>query len=146
MLGRFKARRSGNGPNGRGVWDNASNGWRAVDLSEQQARETIEELDLQYDAHGPRPAENVRHVQPAQPVDQAEWQPAGVLEVWIRERGQWTGRVRTPDGRTTWIPATELYPSTRQAPPGRTDTEPPHAEDADLSGTRAARRTSNAHE
>jgi hypothetical protein len=114
MVGRFKARRTSDnldGPNGWGVWDGAANGWRGSDLTEHDAHATADDLDLQYDAHGPRPADTVRRVDPAQPVDRADWQPAGVLEVWIRERGHWYGRVRGPDGQTTWIPATDLHPT-----------------------------------
>ena len=118
MVGRFTVRRmsdrpsdaAGDGEPGWGVWDGAANGWRGTDLTETDARAAADELDLQYDAHGPRPADTIRRVDPAQPVDRATWQPAGVLEVWIRERGQWYGRVREPDGHTTWIPSDHLQP------------------------------------
>jgi hypothetical protein len=42
-----------------------------------------------------------------------------MLEVWIRERGQWFGRVRGPDGRTTWISAADLHPTPLNTHRGR---------------------------
>jgi hypothetical protein len=111
MVGRFKVRRNGDGPNDWGVWDAAANGWRGLGLTEDDAHATADDLDLQYDAHGPRPADNVRRLNPGRSVDRADWRPAGILEVWLRERDQWFGRVRGTDGRTRWIPAHDLHPS-----------------------------------
>lgn len=94
-----------------GVWDGAVNGWRAADIdNEMEARLVASDLDVQYDAHGPRPSDAVRRVDhPAQPVQRAEWLD-GELDVWIRDNGEWLGRVRSQDGQVTWIPGTELRP------------------------------------
>jgi len=67
------------------------------------------DLDIQYDAHGHRPAD-VRRVEPAQPIQRAQWH-SGELDVWIRDRGEWLGRVREPDGRVSWIRAGDLRPA-----------------------------------
>jgi hypothetical protein len=41
------------------------------------------------------------------PVERA-WQLAGVLDAWVRENGEWIGRIRRDDGRIVWIRAAEL--------------------------------------
>jgi hypothetical protein len=113
MVGRSKVRKDpdgADGPDGWGVCDSAANGWRGPGLTEDQADATADELDLQDDAHGPRPADSVRRLDPGQPVDRADWQLAGALEVWLHDRGQWFGRVRDATGDTTWIPAADLHP------------------------------------
>jgi hypothetical protein len=107
MFGRFNVRPYGDS---YGVWDGAANGWRSGQLSESQARDLVSELDLQYDEHGPRPADTVRRIEPAQHVDCATWTPGGALEAWVRDRGQWWGRVRAPDGQVAWILAADLRP------------------------------------
>ncbi|MGH3372006.1 MAG: hypothetical protein ACRDPR_18635 [Nocardioidaceae bacterium] len=86
------------------------NGWRANDLpDEAEAHRIASELDVQYDAHGPRPADAVRRVEPSQPVRRAEWR-TGQLDVWIRDNGQWLGRVRDSDGRISWVAGDDLRP------------------------------------
>jgi hypothetical protein len=42
-----------------------------------------------------------------QPVERA-WQPAGVLDAWVHEKGEWIGRIRAVDGRFVWIRGAEL--------------------------------------
>src|SRR5215207_2190757 len=110
MLVRFKVRRTGDGPASFGVWDGAMNGWRGSDLTERQAHELPGELELRYDAHGPRPPDAVRRVQPPRPVDRVIWQAGGVLEVWVRHGGDWFGRVRDPAGALRWVRAADLRP------------------------------------
>ena len=84
MLGRFTVRPAENGSGSFGVWDSAVSGWRATDLTEQQAHATAADLDVQYDAHGPRPATSVRRVEPAQQVQRAEWREKGQRELrWV---------------------------------------------------------------
>jgi len=125
MLSRFKVRKvAGDGAASYGVWDSAANGWRGQDLTEGQAHELAGDLELQYDAHGPRPPETVRRVQPPRPIDRAQWQPGGVLEAWVRQRGEWLGRVRDSDGRISWVRAVDLRP-TGQTPPGPPAADPP---------------------
>ena len=110
MLGRFTVRPSDDGSGRFGVWDGAVNGWRATGIDDETAaQELASELDVQYDAHGPRPADAVRRVDPAQPVQRAEWS-SGELDVWIRHNGEWLGRFRDRDGRVKWIPGSELRP------------------------------------
>ena len=46
---------------------------------------------------------------PALPVQRAQWQN-GELDVWIRDNGEWLGRVRDENGRVIWIPGTDLRP------------------------------------
>ncbi|GAA0943389.1 hypothetical protein GCM10009554_36580 [Kribbella koreensis] len=53
------------------------------------------DLDLQFNAHGPRPADEIRSVDPAQPVEHlVAWEP-GELDAWIRDGGQWLGQSAT---------------------------------------------------
>ncbi|GAA2824424.1 hypothetical protein [Kribbella solani] len=108
MFGRFTVRPSDDGTSRFGVWDGAVNGWRATGIDDEgKARELASDLDVQYDAHGPRAADAVRHVDPALPVQRASWS-AGVLDVWVREHGQWIGRFRDENGNVTWVPGAEL--------------------------------------
>lgn len=110
MFGRFKVRPYGDDGESVGVWDGAANGWRSGPLSELEARALAGELELQYDEHGPRSADTVRRVAPAQPIERATWEPAGALDAWVRDRGQWWGRVRDADGRFIWVTAAEVRP------------------------------------
>jgi len=110
MLGRFTVRPADDGSNRFGVWDGAVNGWRATGIDDEgQARQLASDLDVQYDAHGPRPAEAVRRVDPSQQVQRAIW-ATGELDVWIRDNGVWLGRFRDKDGHITWVPGADLRP------------------------------------
>jgi hypothetical protein len=44
MLGRFTVRPANDGSGSFGVWDSAVRGWRATDLTEQQAHATAADL------------------------------------------------------------------------------------------------------
>jgi hypothetical protein len=44
-------------------------------------------------------------------VEAATWSAGGTLDWWVKERQQWMGRVRGPDGRQRWIKATDLRPA-----------------------------------
>jgi hypothetical protein len=72
-------------------------------LDEPQAHELASELELQYDAHGPRTPDSVRRVQPRRPVDQAVWQTGGVLEAWVQQGEDWFGRVHGMAGDLLWF-------------------------------------------
>lgn len=86
MLGRFTERPSDDESNTFGVWDSAVNGWRATGITnEPKARELASDLDIQYRAHGPRPADAIRHVHPSQEIQRAAWS-TGELDVWIRDK------------------------------------------------------------
>ena len=50
-----------------------------------------------------------REVNPPLEVESA-WSAGGTLDWWVRERREWFGRVRGPDGRQRWIKATDLRP------------------------------------
>jgi hypothetical protein len=52
-----------------------------------------------------------REVDPPIAVETATWSKAGQLDWWVKERQQWLGRVRGPDGRQKWIKATDLRPA-----------------------------------
>jgi hypothetical protein len=51
-----------------------------------------------------------RVVEPPIEVESAAWSTAGTLDWWVKERQQWLGRVRGPDGRQRWVKATDLRP------------------------------------
>ena len=40
-----------------------------------------------------------REVDPPIEVESTTWSPGGTLDWWVKERQQWFGRVRGPDGR-----------------------------------------------
>jgi hypothetical protein len=48
---------------------------------------------------------------PAIEVESATWSAGGTLDWWVKERQQWFGRVRGPNGRQKWIKATDLRPA-----------------------------------
>jgi hypothetical protein len=86
MFGRFKVRPDTEAGQ-YGVWDGASGG-----------------------SHGPRDAATVRRLEAPQEVDIAAGEPGGLLDAWVfnRRDGEWTGRVRSPDGTITWLRSTEV--------------------------------------
>jgi hypothetical protein len=49
-----------------------------------------------------------REVDPPIEVESATWSAGGTLDWWVKERQQWLGRVRGPDGRQRWIKASDL--------------------------------------
>ncbi len=55
--------------------------------------------------------EDRREVNPPIEVESATWSAGGTLDWWVKERQQWLGRVRGPDGRQKWIKATDLRPA-----------------------------------
>lgn len=116
MLERFTVRLSDDGSGTFGVWDNAVNSWRVTNLDLAAAEQTKADLDLQFDAHGPRPPDNIRTVDPPQPVDCLVAWERGELDAWIRDGGQWFGRVRDRNGHVTWIPQSDLRPASQETP------------------------------
>ena len=61
-----------------------------------------------FDQYGNRDPMERREVQPPIPVESATWSGVGELDHWVRERFEWWGRVRGPDGQHIWIRATDL--------------------------------------
>lgn len=98
------------------VWDTVLHAFRTTGQTRAQAEQLAADLELQYDAWGPRPAAAIRPVKPAVDVDVAVWQPAGRLDCWLRERIDqsltpqfgWYGRVRTIQSHYLWLPAENL--------------------------------------
>lgn len=107
---RFIARAS---DDGWGVWDSAVAGFRTPTcLTQDQATDQAAELDVQFDTYGQRSDSDVRWLEQPRDVEVAQWRPAGRIEVWVRERGQWYGRVRDADGHVQWHRAGDLRPAT----------------------------------
>jgi hypothetical protein len=52
-----------------------------------------------------------REVNPPIEVESATWSLGGTLDRWVRERREWFGRVRGPNGRQKWIKASDLRPA-----------------------------------
>jgi hypothetical protein len=52
-----------------------------------------------------------REVNPPIEVESATWSLGGTLDWWVRERREWFGRVRGPNGRQKWIKASDLRPA-----------------------------------
>jgi hypothetical protein len=50
-----------------------------------------------------------RHeVRPPVSVESASWSAAGELDYWVKNRYEWWGRVRGPDGHHVWIKTADL--------------------------------------
>jgi hypothetical protein len=110
MLGRFTVRPD-DGDGTFGVWDGGVNGWHASGLDAGAAERAKVDLDLQFNAHGPRPADDVRRVEPAQLVERAvAWEPVE-LDTWLKDGDRWYGRVSDRDGHVTLVPGTDLRPA-----------------------------------
>jgi hypothetical protein len=55
--------------------------------------------------------EDRREVKPPIAVESAASSAGGTLDWWVKERQQWLGRIRGPDGRQKWIKASDLRPA-----------------------------------
>jgi hypothetical protein len=100
-------------PGRYGVWDSNANDWYSDwTLSEPEANRQATDLDVIYDFYGERKPRDVRQLDPPRPVNLYGWQPAGELDVWVRDDGQWWGRVRDEHGLYQWHRATDLQPAT----------------------------------
>jgi hypothetical protein len=66
---------------------------------------------MQYLDPDQKDPEDRREVNPPIEVESATWSAGGTLDWWVKERQQWLGRVRGPDGRQKWINATDLRPA-----------------------------------
>jgi hypothetical protein len=106
---RFDARHIGSGV--WGVFDAGVMGWRASDLSEDDAQQQAADLNVTFNQYGQRNEEDRRRVDPPIEVESATWSAAGDLDFWVKERQEWSGRVRSPDGRQKWVKAADLRPA-----------------------------------
>ncbi len=103
---RFDARHVGSGA--WGVFDAGVMGWRATDLGEDEARQQAADLNVTFNQYGQRNEEDRHEVKPPIRVESATWSAAGDLDYWVKERREWWGRVRGPNGRQVWIRAADL--------------------------------------
>jgi len=110
---RFDARHIGSGV--WGIWDGGVMSFRATDLSENEAKQQAADLNVTFNQYGQRNADDRREVKPPVPVESATWTAAGELDFWVKDRFEWLGRVRGPDGHHVWIRAADL----REASPDR---------------------------
>ena len=76
------------------------------------------DMDVVYNQYGQRTPEERREVRPPIEVESATWAAAGTLDFWVRERGEWWGRVRGPEGRQMWIKARDLRRTDQEAARG----------------------------
>jgi hypothetical protein len=64
------------------------------------------EMNLAYNQYGRRGYVDRRL--PREPIPVQRWTRAGDLIAWVRDRGEWIGAVRGPNGEIHWIPSDEL--------------------------------------
>ena len=55
-------------------------------------------------------------VDPPIEVESATWSAGGTLDWWVKERREWFGRVRGPDGRQKLVQASDLRPAREGRP------------------------------
>ena len=77
--------------------------WRGTNLGENEAKQKTADLNFMFDQYGNRDPKERREVQPPIAVESAAWSSAGELDYWVRDRFEWWGRVRVPDGQPVWI-------------------------------------------
>ena len=94
-----------------GLYDGGVMTWLATDLSENEAKELAADRNVLFDQWGQREESERRQVSPPIQVESATWTVAGELDYWVRERQEWWGRVRGPDGHHVWIKASDLRPA-----------------------------------
>jgi hypothetical protein len=102
---RFHARQIGLGV--WGIFDTDVMGWRATDLSEDEAHQKAANFNLMFNQYGQRSEEDRLEVQPPIEVEVALWSAAGQLVTGSKRKRGW-GRVRGQDGHQTWIRASNL--------------------------------------
>jgi|SRR5215203_1601838 hypothetical protein len=103
---RFSARHIGSGV--WGIFDAGVMGWRATDLSENDALQQAADLNVTFNQYGQRDQADRLEVTPPIEVESATWVAVGKLDYWVKEEREWWGRVRDSNGRQTWIRATDL--------------------------------------
>ena len=91
-----------------GIFDAGVMGWRVTDLAEHEAHEQAADLNVTFNQYGQRDQADRIEVKPPIEVQSATWSAAGQLDWWVKERREWSGRVRGTDGRQAWIKAPDL--------------------------------------
>ena len=78
---------------------------------ELSAAEMAVELEIQYDAHGPRAPDAVRILQVPQTVHRATWSD-GQIEGWVRDTGTgaWYAKFRDSTGRVNLASGNDVRP------------------------------------
>jgi hypothetical protein len=112
MLGRITVQPDDEVEGQFGVWDGAVHGLRARGLHDElSAAEMAVDLEIQYDAHGPRPPNAVRILQVPQAVHRATWSD-GQIEGWseIQDLGRGTPSSATPTGRVSLVLGNDVRP------------------------------------
>jgi len=94
-----------------GLYDVGVMTWLASDLSENEAKQQAADRNVIFDQWGQRQENERRQVNPPIQVESATWVAVGQLDYWVREKQQWWGRVRGPDGHHVWIKASDLRPA-----------------------------------
>lgn len=101
----------------RGIWDNLDGTWVATGLDPVDAVKHAAELSIFYTERGPRPAADVRRLDPPRRVEIriiARRTEEGLLYAWVREPSGWYGlEFRTERGEPKawhWSPAERLKP------------------------------------
>ena len=93
-----------------GLYDGGVMSWLATDLSENEAKQQAADRNVIFDQWGQRRKTSAgrsnRH-----PGGVCDVGPGGELDYWVREKAEWWGRVRGPDGHHVWIKAADLRPA-----------------------------------
>jgi hypothetical protein len=85
--------------------------WTATDLTEQQAHATAADLDVQYDAHGPRPARSVRRVDPYNRSSAPSGTTAGSSTSGSATTANGSAESATPTAGSPGVPGPDLRPT-----------------------------------
>jgi hypothetical protein len=67
-------------------------GWRATDLSENDAHHQAADLNVIFNQYGQRNEEDHREVDPPIEVEAPTWSIGAQLDYWIKERREWWAR------------------------------------------------------
>ncbi len=81
-------------------------------MTEAEASQQASQLDVLHDFYADRALDEVRRLEIPRLVEcQPGWRYARELDAWVRDDGQWWGRVRDDRGVYRWHRATELRPA-----------------------------------
>jgi hypothetical protein len=71
------------------LFDAGAMGWRATDLSEDEAHQQAADPKVIFSQYGQRDQVDRLEVKPPIEVHLATWSAAGQLDYWIKERNEW---------------------------------------------------------